>query len=59
MIPITRCEHCGEKLIPKFGENGRTELTCRWCDQLEALPVPAEQPKMPEGRLAKTPPKAA
>lgn len=58
MLPITRCEHCGEKLIPKFGENGRTELTCRWCDKLEA--APAEAPKMAEGRLAQTtPPKAA
>jgi hypothetical protein len=40
-MKITLCEKCGQKLVPKFGENGRTELACLWCDKLDSFQVEA------------------
>jgi hypothetical protein len=35
MDTVTRCLHCGKKLVPVFGANGRTDLKCVWCDKLD------------------------
>lgn len=32
---ITRCVHCGQRLVPFPGEDGRTQLECMWCDKLD------------------------
>jgi hypothetical protein len=37
MDPVTRCLHCGRRLVPILNANGRTELECVWCDQLEPM----------------------
>jgi hypothetical protein len=34
---ITRCEHCGQRLIPFPGADGRTQLKCMWCDMLDPM----------------------
>ncbi len=45
MDRVTRCMHCGERMVPMPGLNGRTELNCVFCDdpeQFEADPPSAK-----------------
>ena len=35
MDKVTRCLHCGKRLVPTMGTSGRTELVCVWCDKVD------------------------
>lgn len=37
MDPVTRCLHCGRRLVPVLSANGRTELKCVWCDKVDPM----------------------
>jgi phage FluMu protein Com len=37
MEKVTRCVHCGKRLVPVLAANGRTELKCVWCDKLDPM----------------------
>jgi phage FluMu protein Com len=36
MDRVTRCLHCGKRLVPVLA-NGRTELKCVWCDEVDPM----------------------
>jgi hypothetical protein len=36
MDPVTRCLHCGKRMVPMHSHSGRTELKCVFCDRLDA-----------------------
>jgi hypothetical protein len=50
MNPVTRCLHCGRRLVPVLSANGRTELKCLWCDKLD--PTETETAKWADSPLA-------
>jgi hypothetical protein len=50
MDRVTRCLHCGRRLVPVFGVNGRTDLKCVWCDQMD--PIETEGAKWTDSPLA-------
>jgi hypothetical protein len=35
MDPVTRCLHCGKRMVPMHSHSGRTELKCVFCDRLD------------------------
>lgn len=37
MDRVTRCLHCGERLVPVLTVNGRTDLKCVWCDKIDPM----------------------
>jgi phage FluMu protein Com len=37
MDRVTRCLHCGKRLVPVRSADGRTELKCVWCDQVDPM----------------------
>lgn len=40
MDRVSRCLHCGKRMVPAPSSYGRTELKCVWCDELDPLKVP-------------------
>ena len=38
---VTRCWHCGKRLMPVPSFDGRTELKCMFCDTLDAMEMTA------------------
>ena len=40
MDPVTRCLHCGKRMVPAPSYTGRTELKCMWCDKLDPMETP-------------------
>ena len=41
MDPVTRCLHCGKRMIPVPSYSGRTELKCVFCDKQDPMETPA------------------
>jgi transcription elongation factor Elf1 len=41
MDKVTRCLHCGKRLVPVPSADGRTELQCVWCDKLDPMEMTA------------------
>ena len=39
MDKVTRCLHCGKRLVPVPSADGRTELQCVWCDKLDPMEI--------------------
>jgi len=39
MDRVTRCLHCGRRMVPMPHLSGRTELKCLFCDKLDPLEV--------------------
>ena len=50
MDRVTRCVHCGKRLIPAPTPSGRTELMRVWCDKVD--PMQTEVAKWADGPLA-------
>jgi hypothetical protein len=46
----TRWLHCGKRLVPVPSANGRTELKCVWCDEVD--PMETETAKWADSPLA-------
>lgn len=40
-MDLTRCLHCGERLIPALTLDGWIELKCIWCDNIDPLKTEA------------------
>ena len=38
---VTRCLHCGKRLVPMLSFDGRTELKCMFCDKLDPMEMRA------------------
>ena len=41
MDPVTRCLHCGKRMVPTPSYSGRTELKCLFCDKLDPMETQA------------------
>lgn len=41
MDRVTRCLHCGKRMVPAPSFTGRTELQCVFCDKLDPLKIEA------------------
>jgi phage FluMu protein Com len=41
MDRVTRCLHCGKRMVPAPSFSGRTELQCVFCDNLDPLKIEA------------------
>ena len=50
MDRVTRCLHCGKRLVPVPSADGRTELKCVWCDEVD--PMETETAKWANSPLA-------
>jgi len=50
MDSVTRCVHCAQRLIPTMSPEGRTVLTCMWCDNMD--PMAMEAAKWADSPLA-------
>lgn len=37
MDRVTRCLHCGKRMMPAPSPAGRTELVCVYCDKLDPM----------------------
>jgi hypothetical protein len=37
MDGVTRCLHCGKRMVPIPSYTGRTELKCVFCDRLDPM----------------------
>ncbi len=45
MDRVTRCLHCGKRMVPAPGLSGRTELICVYCNKADSLDLdPAANP---------------
>jgi hypothetical protein len=51
MDRVTRCLHCGKRMVPAPGPTGRTELRCVFCDKLDPIEM-AEPVKWADSPLA-------
>jgi phage FluMu protein Com len=51
MDRVTRCLHCGKRMVPAPSVTGRTELKCVFCDRLDPIEMP-EANKWADGPLA-------
>ena len=51
MDRVTRCLHCGKRMVPVPSHSGRTELKCVFCDRLDPMEM-AEAHKWADGPLA-------
>lgn len=40
MDRVTRCLHCGKRMVPAPSPTGRTELKCVFCDKLDPMEMP-------------------
>jgi hypothetical protein len=49
-MDLTRCLHCGKRLVPVPTLDGRTELKCVWCDDID--PLKTEAAKWADSPLA-------
>lgn len=47
---INRCPNCHHRLVPTLSKEGRTELTCMWCEQAD--PMKTEMAKWADGPSA-------
>jgi hypothetical protein len=50
MDRVTRCMHCGKRLVPTHSVDGRTALSCIWCDKVD--PMETDVAKWADGPLA-------
>ena len=50
MDRVTRCLHCGKRMVPAPSLSGRTELKCVFCDKLDPMEMEATN-KWAEGPL--------
>ena len=41
MDRVTRCLHCGKRMVPAPSYSGRTELKCVFCDRLDPMEMRA------------------
>ena len=41
MDRVTRCLHCGKRMVPAPSHTGRTELVCVFCDKLDPMEMTA------------------
>jgi hypothetical protein len=41
MDRVTRCLHCGKRLVPVPSADGRTELKCVWRDEVDPMETEA------------------
>jgi len=39
MDRVTRCLHCGKRMVPAPGLSGRTELICVYCDKADPVEI--------------------
>jgi hypothetical protein len=51
MDRVTRCLHCGKRMVPAPGLTGRTELICVYCGKTESIGM-AEAKQPAEGPMA-------
>ena len=51
MDQVTRCMHCGKRLVPTHSVDGRTALSCIWCDKVD--PMETDIAKWADGPLAR------
>jgi hypothetical protein len=51
MDPVTRCLHCGKRMVPIPSLSGGTELRCLFCDKLDPMEM-TETNKWADGPLA-------
>ena len=58
MDPVTRCLHCGKRMVPMPSESGRTELKCVFCDRLDPMEMLAAR-RWADSPLAEPPEKVA
>ena len=60
MDPVTRCLHCGKRMVPMPSDSGRTELKCVFCDRLDPMEMVAAR-RWADSPLAEpvSPPKVA
>jgi hypothetical protein len=49
MDRVTRCLHCGKRMVPAPSPTGRTELVCVFCDKVDPM-------EMLDGPIAHSPP---
>jgi hypothetical protein len=50
MDRVTRCLHCGKRMVPAPSLTGRTELICVYCDKADQMEM-AEATKWTERPL--------
>jgi hypothetical protein len=53
MDRVTRCLHCGKRMVPAPSLTGRTELICVYCDRTDPMES-VEITKWAESPLAHT-----
>ena len=51
MDRVTRCLHCGKRMVPITSSCGRTDLRCIFCEELDAMEMTAAN-KWADGPLA-------
>jgi phage FluMu protein Com len=51
MDRVTRCLHCGKRMVPAPSYTGRTELKCVFCDELDPMEM-RETNKWADGPLS-------
>lgn len=51
MDRVSRCIHCGKRLVPVPTHDGRKELQCIWCDKVD--PMATDAMKWANSALAK------
>ena len=52
MDRVTRCLHCGKRMVPAPSLTGRTELICVYCDKTDPMEI-VETAKWAESPLAR------
>jgi hypothetical protein len=54
MDRVTRCLHCGKRMVPAPSLTGRTELICVYCDKPDTIEVvqAASRTDVPSARAA-------
>jgi hypothetical protein len=53
MDRVTRCLHCGKRMVPAPSLTGRTELICVYCDKADPMEI-VETTNWAESPLAHT-----
>jgi hypothetical protein len=53
MDTVSRCLHCGRRMVPVSSLSGRTELKCLFCDKLDPLEM-MEAKKWADSPLAQS-----
>jgi hypothetical protein len=43
MDRVTRCLHCGKRMVPAPSLTGRTELICIYCDKTDPIEIAKPQ----------------